>query len=140
MSDPVKTFNESLRYIFDRFAALPSPRFKAGIAIRALREQMSRGISAQPEYSLVVLGPHLLTCRDDITTGEASRILAIDHRPHIIRICAEHKVNVVEADQCIAFMKDAYVQAPPDVRSSIASHCRVMLASYAQFRLSSPAR
>ena len=130
--DPVRSFNESLRAIFDIFAELPSTRFKAAVSIRVLREKLLKGISAQPTYSIVVLGPYILSSSKDIESGDAGRILQMDHAPHIIALGKVHDFDIGDAARCIAFMKDAYQDAPPPKRVAIIGHCRTMLSSYAR--------
>ena len=130
-----KTFNKSLRELFEQFSKLPSTKFKAGLAITALRESMNKAMAAQETYVIEVVGPYIFACGADIARGDATRILALDHTPYMVPLAKKYDFNLRDAALCVGFMKDAYANASGDARKPIVALSQQLLASYAQYKI-----
>ena len=129
-----KTFNKTLRDSFDLFSKLPSSKFKASVAISALRENMNKAMAAQETYVIDVVGPYIWACRLDIVAGESKRILAIDHAPYMVPLAKKYDFSIKDAAMCIGFMKDAYASASAEQRKPIIELVQQLLGAYATYR------
>lgn len=119
-------FNTEIKSIFREFKELPSG-LKSKLHIAELQNKMVTGMRTEPEYAITVLGDIIWRARAEIAARDAEFFISRRYEVDLTRVCKQHNINYDDAINTVNFMKDAYRNAAPEVRTRIMDHVVTLL-------------
>lgn len=127
-----KSFNESVRTVFDIFSKLES-KAKTKLSIKYMRKKMNSGMRNQEDYALRVLGPYLWNCREDITARRVEVFVYRNYDVAVMKLSRTYKFDYKDAVKTISFMKETFSSTDTERQTQISDHICKMLGLYAQY-------
>lgn len=130
-------FNKEIKEIFHMFKNLETQKWKSKLHISEMQSKMVRGLNAEPQYAITILGPKIWNARDEIVAEDAQFFLKRRYDIDVQRLSKEHGFSFDSAINTINFMKEAYQSADRAFHDKLFERLKSLLSVYSQFVIDS---